>query len=230
GSQSTHGRGHLEGRRPGPDQLRRAVGLGVGPDPDDSLPAELIPAAASLVFRTRDPGSDGAWISAGGQRRALFEDAQPSQDLAKIDGPPDPDALGRKQTVVLLILHALVPVFPIPTDWDSRPTLLRIVARRLFWMSHTGAPKTADRITLPVVGVIYDLVTRSPSIATGPLHATFVSRPTTKGTAPRCCHRNARCSIFRARFAISTPPPGVPCPLPRRTRGAPASRARGSLG
>src|SRR5262249_54642506 len=77
---------------------------------------------------------------------------------------------------------------------------------------------------------MYDLVTRSPSIATGPAHATFASRPTTKGTALQCCHRNARCSIFRARFAISTPPPGAPCPSSRRMQGAPASRARGSPG
>src|SRR5262249_46182651 len=56
GDQSAHGRSHLEGRRRGPDQLRRAVGVGVGPDSDDSLPADLIPpAAASLVFRPAIP-------------------------------------------------------------------------------------------------------------------------------------------------------------------------------
>src|SRR6516225_9546695 len=109
-------------------------------------------------FPTRDPASDGAWIGAGGQTRALFDDPQPSQDLAEIDSPPDPDALGRKQAVVLRIPHALVPVFPIPTDWHSRPSLLRqsslrIVVRALFWMSHNGAPKTAMLlITLPVTG------------------------------------------------------------------------------
>src|SRR5262249_37902513 len=160
GGQSAHGRSHLEGRRRGPDQLRRTVGLGIGPDPDDSLPADLIPAAASLVSDARS-GSDGAWIGAGGQARASIDDPQPSQDLAKIDGPPDPDALGRKQAVVLRIPHALVPVSPIPTDWDScpgllrpsllRPSPLRIVARLLLWMSHNGAPKTAmSLITLPV--------------------------------------------------------------------------------
>src|SRR5262249_48453313 len=147
GGQSAHGRSHLEGRRRGPDQLRRTVGLGIGPDPDDSLPADLIPAAASLVSDARS-GSDGAWIGAGGQARASIDDPQPSQDLAKIDGPPDPDALGRKQAVVLRIPHALVPVSPIPTDWNSRPSLFRFVARALFWMSHNGAPKTADRMLL----------------------------------------------------------------------------------
>src|SRR5215831_18589589 len=84
---------------------------------------------------------------------ALFDNPQASQDLAKIDGPSDPDALGRKQALVLRIPHALVPVSPIPTDWDScpgllrpsllRPSPLRIVARLLLWMSHNGAPKTA---------------------------------------------------------------------------------------
>jgi hypothetical protein len=59
---------------------------------------------------------------------ALLDDPQPSQDFAKIDGPPDPDTLGREQAVVLRIPHAFVPVFPIPIDWDSRPTPFRIVA------------------------------------------------------------------------------------------------------
>src|SRR6516225_7207472 len=104
-------------------------------------------------FPTRYPASDGAWIGAGGQTRALFDDPQPTQDLAEIDSPPDPDAFGRKQAVVLRIPHALVPVFPIPTDWHSRPSSLRIVGRAWFWMSHNGAPKTAMLlITLPVTG------------------------------------------------------------------------------
>src|SRR5262249_27562180 len=95
----------------------------------------------------------GAWISVGGQRRALFDHTQSSQDPANIDGPPDPDALGRKQAVVLRIPHALVPVSPIPTDWNSRPSLFRFVARALFWMSHNGAPKTADRMLLIALAV-----------------------------------------------------------------------------
>src|SRR4029450_356515 len=59
----------------------------------------------------------------------------------------------------------------------------------------------------------------------GPHPCYFRFPPETEGT--RCCHRNARCSIFRATFAISTPPPGVLCPSPPKRRGAAASRRKG---
>ena len=58
---------------------------------------------------------------------ASVDDPQAPQDLAKIDGPTDADALGRKQAVVVRVPHALVPILGIPTDRDSDEGPLRIL-------------------------------------------------------------------------------------------------------
>jgi hypothetical protein len=40
-TQSAHGRGHFDGCRRGPDQLRRVVGFSVGPNSDNPLNADV---------------------------------------------------------------------------------------------------------------------------------------------------------------------------------------------
>src|SRR5438876_5207711 len=98
----------------------------------------------------------------------------------------------------------------------------RINQKRVFSKNPRQSRRDPRRLAL--------CLSRASRIATGPTRATLASRLTREARQVRCCPRNARCSIFRARFATSMPPPGVLCPSPRKRRAASASRARENLG